>query len=139
MSSLYYVSRLFKELFPSYSDEICDVRGIGDMEVIFYMYDGSKVIFDELDDSAMFIEKDKYNKDELTDEEWLQEFSRKLKRKLKIRNITRHELADKMGLSYNSICRYSRGEHIPNVLVINKMAKILDCTVEELTDFNYLI
>lgn len=139
MNSYDYTVRLFKTMFPNYSDKINDFEYIGDMETIFYMSDGSRVIFDEVDKLAKYIEPNSDGKRELSEKEWQYEFSRKLKRKLELSNITLKELSEATGISYNSICRYARGDRTPDIFSIKKIANFLKCAVMELSDFNYLL
>lgn len=130
---------LFKMMFPVYNDKIIDYMNIGDMETIFYMTDGSKVIFDALDRTAIYIKPRTDSDAELSEEEWRKEFSRKLKRKLALRNMTQKNLAVQTDISYNSISRYSRGERTPDIFIIKKIAKALNCEAAELMDFDYLL
>ena len=131
---------LFKIMFPVYNDKIIGSEYIGDMETIFYMSDNSKVIFDELDKTAMYIAPRNDRQAELSEEEWRREFSRKLKRKLALKNITNMDLVILTGLSYNSICRYTRGERVPDIFTIKRFAKVLNCEdISELTNFDYLL
>ena len=56
-----------------------------------------------------------------------------------MRNITQKDLAVQTGISYISICRYTRGERVPDIFIIRKIAKALDCEIIELIDFDYLL
>ena len=130
---------LFKMMFPVYNDKIIDYVDIRDMETIFYMKDGSKVIFDALDRTAIYIKPRTDSDAELSEEEWRKEFSRKLKRKLAMRNISQKNLAVQTGMPYNTVCRYARGDRTPDIFIIKKIAKALNCEVVELIDFDYLL
>ena len=132
------ITRTFKTLFPVYADKIIESYYIGDMETVFYMMDNSKVIFDELDKTAMYIPPRPDSTIELSEEEWRKEFSRKLKRKLIFKNMSQRELSLSSGIPYNTIRRYVGGETIPNVLSIKKISKALECDPSELSDFGYL-
>ena len=134
-----YKLKLFVTLFPNYKDKITNFIDIGDMEIIFYMADGSKVIFDEVYKTAKYFEPHLNSLDMLPREEWLNEFSRKLKRKLSIANVTRKELSAQTGFSVNTICRYVKGERVPDIFAINKIAQALNCDSRQLIDFDYLL
>ena len=134
-----YKLKLFLTLFPVYRDKITNFIYIGDMETIFYMHDGGKVIFDELNKSAQYIDPHTYGQDGLPEEEWLNEFSRKIKRKLSMKNMNRKELASMVGVPLNTIYRYVKGERVPNIFIIKKIAQVLECDVRELVNFDYLL
>ena len=133
------VFNLFIMMFPSYSDEIMNYKYIGDRETIFYMKDNSKVIFDELDKSARYIKPRENMSSELSEEEWKNEFSRKLNRKISLKNITKKELSDKVDISYATLRRYFYGDSIPDIFTLRKIAKVLECNEAELIYFNYLL
>lgn len=130
---------LFIMMFPSYSDEIISYKYIGDKETIFYMRDNSKVIFDELDKSARYIKPRENMDSELSEEEWKKEFSRKLNRKISLKNITRKELSDKAGISDRTLRRCFHGDSVPDIFTLHKIAKVLECNEAELIYFNYLL
>lgn len=133
-----YVKKVFLRLFPMYTD-VADYYSIGDMETMFVMSDRSKVIFDELNKTSKYIEAHSSDITELTEEEWLNEFSRKLKRKLFLSKMTKKELSEKTGISINTIYRYTKGERVPDIFSIKKIAKALNRESIEFTDFDYLI
>jgi hypothetical protein len=134
-----YKLKLFVTLFPNFKDKITDFTDIGDKETIFYMSDGSKAIFDEVYKTVKYIEPRPYTVESLPKEEWLAEFSRKLKRRLSMANMTRKELSARTGLSINTICRYVKGERVPDIFVINEIAKALNCDSIRFIDLNYLL
>lgn len=134
-----YTLKLFVTLFPNFKDKITDFVDIGDKETIFYINDGSKVIFDNIAHTAKYIKPRSNPVEMLPKEEWLDEFSRKLKRKLSMANMTRKELSARTGLSVNTICRYAKGDRVPDIFVINEIAKALDCDSIEFIDFDYLL
>lgn len=48
------------------------------------------------------------------------------------KKLTLEELANRSGISRVSLNRYELGQRIPNVVVAQKIANVLDCTIEEL-------
>lgn len=129
----------FETMFPSYKDKIVDSTYLGDFETIFYINDGTKVIFDEINKTAKYIKPRSNTETELSKEEWLNEFSRKLRVKLSRLNMTGTELSSKTGISTNTLYRYIRGERVPDIFSINKITKALGCKIEDLTNFDYLL
>lgn len=131
--------RKFMILFPDYEDKIVSYDDIGDMDVCFGISDGGKVIFDTLNETARYISPRPVAVTELPQEEWLYEFSRKLKRKLSMINMTQKELSSNTRIPINTLGRYTRGERVPDIITTKKIAKALGCDVMELIDFDYLI
>lgn len=50
----------------------------------------------------------------------------------KKRGITQKELADQLDLSITAISQYETGKREPKFETLKKIAKIFDCTVDEL-------
>lgn len=48
------------------------------------------------------------------------------------KKMTLEELANRSGISRVSLNRYELGQRIPNVVIAQKIANVLDCTIEEL-------
>ena len=134
-----YIVDRFKMMFESENCKVMDCKDIGDHEIIFYMSDGTKSIFDEFADGVINIFREDNENAELTDKEWLREFSRKLKKKMHNANISRVALSEKTGISYSTICRYVNGYIAPDVLSLKKISRALGCPIEQLTNFDYLL
>ena len=133
------VLKLFTMLFPVYKDNIVNYYSIGDMETIFHLENGSKVIFDELYKTAKYIESRPNTLTELSEKEWLHEFSRKLQRRLSLLNLTKKELGLRIGMPTSTMYRYVNGEKAPDIFIIKKIAKALNRDFIEFTDFDYLL
>lgn len=127
--------RRFLMYYPIDNVEVIEQVYIGDMETIFTLSDGSKVLYDESCDGFMQIKRLGY----ITDEMWLDEFTRKLRKKITLSRIPQKEIAESTGVSENSMSRYLNGKTIPNALVLRRLADCLRCSIEELTTFDYLL
>ena len=132
------VAERFETLFPTYAGRITRCKDIGDGETIFYIMDGNKVIFDELENTALYIPPRDSNSTRLSEYEWRREFARKLKRKLELKHMTQKELASLTGISYASLRKYLHEESTPNAYILNKIAEVLKCHDSELIYFSYL-
>lgn len=53
--------------------------------------------------------------------------------------LTQKQLADKCGISEITVRRYERGEIIPTLKTLGKIAKALDIHIKELIDENYVL
>lgn len=135
----YEAYELFLMYYPGKERTITDQINIGDNEYMFYINDGRRVRFDAVEHTMSYI---KY-KDNLTYEEldtiWINEFSRKLKKKLKLNRFTQKDFANEIGVTERTIHNYINGKSIPDYLILRRIARILDCTIEDLTNFDYLL
>lgn len=71
----------------------------------------------------------------MSEMEWLDCFSSNLQILLKESGMTQKELAEESGLTEASISQYINKRNIPSVKAIINMAYALDCSVDELVDF----
>lgn len=55
-------------------------------------------------------------------------------RKRMARGLTQAQLAETVGCTQKDISRYEHARHIPNVLMLVKIAHALGCSVEDLTE-----
>lgn len=119
---------------PPASEQTVDEKYIGDFETIFILKDGSRILFDEMTKSTRIIIPAIDESDDI----WLKEFSRKIKKKMKFKRITQIELADNIGVSRLTASRYVNGQRVPDYLTLKKISKVLNCPLDEITDFWYL-
>lgn len=52
----------------------------------------------------------------------------------KARNLTQTELADKMGVSFQAVSNWERGNSMPDISKLPQLAELFDCSVDELLD-----
>lgn len=57
-----------------------------------------------------------------------------IKYKRVILNMTQKDLSDLVGVSQAALSKYELGESTPSVKVLKKLAKALNCTVDELLE-----
>jgi transcriptional regulator with XRE-family HTH domain len=69
----------------------------------------------------------------MTEQEWCIEFGHRLQRMYgKPCNYKKRNLAEMAGLSTKTVGRYMRGERVPDAINLRKIARALNCTVDEL-------
>ena len=69
----------------------------------------------------------------MTEEEWRKEFARRLlKIKHNNKDYDQKELAEASGISESTISHYMKGTRTPKGENLVRLAKALDCTVDEL-------
>ena len=131
--------RLFECYDADSSKRAIDQVYIGDFETVFILDNGDRILFNELGNTITFIQPLPPEQIDLTEEQWLSEFSRKIKKKMKLKLFTQTDLADELGISRMSISRYVNGKRVPDYLLLKRFAKVLNCPLEEITDFWYLL
>lgn len=117
--------------------EITELINIGDLDTLVILTDGRKIIYDELYDRLIHIPISDGN--DISEERWRKEFSRKIKKKMAIRAVTQKDLSKLLDMSQQSISNYINGRTIPNIFVIRRLANYFKCSVSDLTDFDYLL
>ena len=69
----------------------------------------------------------------MTEQEWREEFAHRLQvLSYQKKHYNKKQLAEASGLSEKTIGRYRRGERTPDAISISKIARALDCNVDEL-------
>ena len=130
--------RVFEDYYPDYAIRVIDQKNIGDMETVFVLDDGNKILFNEIGATIRFIRPLPSGQTRLTDEQWLKEFSRRVKKKMRLRGLTQTDLAEKLDISIVTTNRYVNGKRKPDYLLLQDLANILKCNINEITDFWYL-
>ena len=67
---------------------------------------------------------------------WKLKFSRALRTKMSEKEITVYELGGRSGIQGSSLYAYLEGKSMPNAYNINRIASVLDCSTDELINFN---
>lgn len=116
-------------------EDIKEIREINDWDLLISFEDGRKVIYDRFTGYHRNVFYDSVR--ELTDEQEKQEFARRLRTMMKRKYISQEQLAELVGTSQVMISRYMNGKTLPNVLIIRKIAKVLDCSMDDLFYRNY--
>lgn len=75
----------------------------------------------------------------MTELEWINIFGDNLADMLKAARMTQQELADATGLSKATISAYIHKRKAPGLRAIINIAYALDCSVDELVDFEEMI
>lgn len=60
---------------------------------------------------------------------------KKLKARRKILGYTQGDLARMVGVKKAAICKYEKGERVPNMEMISKLAKALGCRVSDINEY----
>lgn len=98
-------------------------------ELIFILRDGATWVYEDVDNSIYRLPDDWNN---MTDTEFKTEFGRRLKKLMFKKHILQDELAERTGMSQQQISSYICGKTIPTFINVDKIARALDCSVDDL-------
>lgn len=126
--------RNFSMYNPSEASRAIDYEYYDDYELLVTLDDHSQILYDDLLGGIMYIHPNPSN-DILDEELWRQRFARRLSKKMRLHGFTQMDLAEVTGISYVTISNYMNCKTVPNLYAAEKLAKALDCTVEDLLHF----
>lgn len=131
-----YVLQELQMQFPFLHEDAVDIREGDRLELILSMRDGSTVVYDGLNQSFRTLkERDESVKQNLTEQEWRDEFSRKLERKMMLKGVPQERLSELTGISKVMLSRYTNGKSTPSSYNLHKIAEALEIDISELTTF----
>lgn len=100
-----------------------------DTDTLITMGDGTKLIYDDI---AQTIRRLPENSNEMSDYQISHEFGVRLRRIMSRRQIRQSDLAEKLGVTQGLISQYINGYSTPSFRTVDKMAKALGCSMEDL-------
>lgn len=127
-----YIYRNFEYFRPDIFKRAVNIQMIDIFELKVELDNGDVVIYD---DQTRGVRKLPDDPDNMTDEEWALEFSIRLRTKMHRQCITQEELCELIGISPNMLSRYMTGKAVPSFRVVDKIARVLKCSVDELRYF----
>jgi DNA-binding XRE family transcriptional regulator len=121
--------RNFKLQFPNVAANTMSYENYNDTELIAYLEDGSIILYDDLNGTIRNLPQDS---NDMTEGEFLFDFSIRLRKMIDVRGIPQNELAEQAGISPLTLSRYVNGRTTPNLYIADRIAKALDCSLDEL-------
>ena len=120
--------------FPSIARDTVDFIDNGYSEIILKLNDGSCMSYDIFDKTIRVLPQDG---DNLSEDEYRREFSMRLRRMMRQKDLRQNDLAESVGVTPVMISRYIRGTAMPSFYIVDKIAKALGCSSEDLRYHNY--
>lgn len=99
------------------------------VEFVFRLSTHGRILYN-LDKTAVFF----YNERMEEQEQLKQTVANNIAQLRKSKGLTQLELAERLNYSDKAVSKWERGEGLPDVLVLSKMAEIFDVTLAELVD-----
>lgn len=123
----------FKRYFPRIADEVVEYEDSTDSsEILVKTNSGESYIFDTFDKSLYRLPNDSKT---LTEDECRREFGRRLRKIMVRKGLTQCELSNMTGIPQPMLSKYLVGKSAPGFYNVDKIAKALNCSVDE---FRYI-
>lgn len=122
-----FLLEMFYRNNENYRGKVAKYKFLNDDEILFKLKDGTQMIYD----FTMNGRRNIIYKNKLTDEQLKKEFRFRLKAMIAHSGITQKDFSKMVGISEVSMSRYLKGEHIPNYILLKKMADVLHCKVDD--------
>ena len=117
-------------LFPSIVEDMISYRENGPFELIVELSNGQCVAYDHIEQTIRYLPIN--HKDGMTEEDYRNEFGIRLRKIMYRKGISQTELADSIGSTQTQISHYMTGRSTPSSYKLYKIARALDCSIEEL-------
>ena len=118
-----------KMYFPYVFKNAVNYYEVGLFDLIVELVDGSSIIYDDFEKTVRPLPRDSNN---MSEEECRKEFGLRLRQMLYRKGITQMAFAEMSGISQVMISKYINGKASPSLYAIDKIAKVLGCSVDEL-------
>ena len=125
-----YLYKNFEMRFPGIAQRVTDMRKGAAFEILMTLDDSTKMSYDDLDETIRKLPGDG---SDMTIEECAIEFGIRLNRIMKIQGVSQLELSEATGITQPSISNYISGKIMPSFYSAVKIARYLDCNVEDFT------
>lgn len=103
---------------------------LNDYEMIVRLNDGDSILYDCENHTIRNLPSDAAS---MSEEQFRREFGHRLRRKMERQGLTQTDLAERTNSSQVAISNYLRGKTTPSAYMVDKIAKALNCSIDELT------
>lgn len=121
--------KTFEMYFPSISREVVGCYKNDDFSLILKTDAGETFMYDDFEHTIRMLPRDS---SDLTEDQCRHEFGVRLRRLLYLKGMTQYELSERTGIQRTQLTRYIMGKSSPSFYVVDKIAKGLGCSIDEL-------
>lgn len=122
----YYIYRIDPS---ATADDVEEMTEINEWDLLIVFKNGRKVLFDRFTGYYQNVFYDDVN--EITEEQEAKELAMRLRSIMNRKGITQEQLASELNTTQAMISRYIRGECIPSAIVLRRISKVLNCSMDE--------
>lgn len=119
----------FHQNFSAFSDEIVEYQKLNAFDLLVTLEDGRQILYDDFENTVRILRTD----EDLTESRCRRIFGEKLRKLLFRKGLSQNELAEIIGVSQPQLSNYISGKTTPGFYIVLKIAKALNCSVEEFT------
>ena len=119
----------FKALFPYIAEHAVSCRCVGHDEFVVELMDGDTILCDGIEKTFRRLPKNSRN---MSEKECRREFGHRISRIMTLKGINQKELSEMTGINQVSISRYITGKISPSFYNVDKIAKALGCSTDDL-------
>lgn len=125
----------FMDNYPRMARDAIDWYPSGRSEIIIVMSDRSKVVYNGNTQRFSFVRRTDDEYLNLTEQEWRHKFAAKLYEYMAENCISQKELAELLNVSQMTISKYLNARVTPTSYNLDRIARVLNCSISELTNF----
>lgn len=127
-----YTYDMFKIEFPHIASRVVEYEEYDNIfELVVTEDNGARSLFDARDRTIRSLPRDPNN---MTDEEFRREFSKRMIMNMRRAGVGQEELSHMTGISQSNISKYKNGTVLPKFDNMDKIARALKCSTD---DFRY--
>lgn len=129
------VERMFESFaryFPMISRKTVSYRDGGYDTLIVQLDDGTAIMYDSVEHSIRGVPVDGYD---MSEQECRGEFGRRLYKIMWRKGVSETELAERAGIQRTQLSKYVNGKTSPSFYIVDKIAKALGCSIDDLRYF----
>ena len=127
-----YLLNNFKMNFSVTAEKAIEYREINDQELLVTLNDGSSILYDDMERAIRNLPKDRRN---MSERECRHEFAFRLNKLMARKRMTQIQLSELTGISQPRLSNYLNGTNTPSLYAIDKLAKALGCSADEIRYF----
>lgn len=120
----------FSQHFRFLADKAIDIVIVDDWTLHVRLEDGSSVVYDDMLHTIRNLPQ---NSKTMTEQECRVEFGCRLRKILLHRGMSQSELCRRADITDVQLSRYMNGRHTPSLYAVDKIAKALDCSIDDFT------
>lgn len=119
----------FKTHFPYIAQTVKGWYRSGRYEVTAALTNGDRVLYDDYEKTIRTLPRDRNG---LTEKECREEFSKRLCKIMRRLRVSQTDLSTLTGIAQPALSRYINGVSMPSFYNVDKIAKALDCSMDDL-------
>ena len=119
----------FERYFPRMANRARRYEEVGYKELFVLLVDGDCLLYDDVYNVIRSVPK---TEEGISEDEYRREFGYRMTRMMECKCISQMELSNRTGISKRTLSLYMNGRATPSVYKANKIARALDCRLDDL-------